>query len=113
MKPSEFKLKIITGLNNLIDTYFNSNNITDKLINSTLKVMIKQKSFMLDDAIQLFTDINNEIDEYAILDEYSNLFSNDQIIIDIRDFINNDFIKGLLPDKALIIKIDDIIDMLK
>lgn len=112
MKSSEFKLKIITGLNNMIDTYFGSNSIVDNFINSTLKVMIKQKSFMLDDAMELFTDKDGYIDEELIIDEYSKIFSDQKIVIDIRNFIKNDFIKEMLPDKALVIKIDDILNML-
>ena len=35
--------------------------------------------------------------------------ANEDIIIDIRDYINNEFIKGMLPDKSLVIKADDIL----
>ena len=42
MKISEFKLKIQNGLGSLIDTYFGSNSISDKFINATLKILVKQ-----------------------------------------------------------------------
>ena len=42
MKISEFKLKIQSGLGGLIDTYFGSNSISDKFINATLKILLKQ-----------------------------------------------------------------------
>jgi hypothetical protein len=113
MKASEFKLRFITTINNLIDTYFGSNTMVDKFVNSTLHVMVKQKSYMLDDVLQLFTDQNGDINEELLMDEYSKMFGDKDIIIDIRDYIKNDFIKGMLPNKSLVIKSDDILDMLK
>jgi NRPS condensation-like uncharacterized protein len=47
------------------------------------------------------------------MDEYSKMFGDKDIIIDIRDYIKNDFIKNMLPNKSLVIKSDDILDMLK
>lgn len=113
MKASAFKLRVINTLNGLVDTYFGSNSMVDKLVNSTLHVMIKQKSYMLDDVMNLFTDKDGNIDEELIIDEYSKMFGDRDIIIDIRDYIGNDFIKGMLPNKSLVIKADDILDMLK
>lgn len=113
MKASEFKLRIVSTLNGLIDTYFGSNTMVDKFVNSTLHVMVKQKSYMLDDVINIFVDQNGEIDEELIFDEYSKMFGDNDITIDIRDYIKNDFIKSMLPNKSLIIKSDDILDMLK
>jgi hypothetical protein len=113
MKASEFKLRFITTINNLIDTYFGSNTMVDKFVNSTLHVMVKQKSYMLDDVLQLFTDQNGDINEELLMDEYSKMFGDKDIIIDIRDYIKNDFIKDMLPNKSLVIKSDDILDMLK
>lgn len=113
MKASEFKLRFITTINNLIDTYFGSNTMVDKFVNSTLHVMVKQKSYMLDDVLQLFTDQNGDINEELLIDEYSKMFGDKDIIIDIRDYIKNDFIKSMLPNKSLVIKSDDILDMLK
>lgn len=113
MKASEFKLRFITTINNLIDTYFGSNTMVDKFVNSTLHVMVKQKSYMLDDVLQLFTDQNGDINEELLMDEYSKMFGDKDIIIDIRDYIKNDFIKNMLPNKSLVIKSDDILDMLK
>jgi hypothetical protein len=87
--------------------------MVDKFVNSTLHVMVKQKSYMLDDVLQLFTDQNGDINEELLMDEYSKMFGDKDIIIDIRDYIKNDFIKGMLPNKSLVIKSDDILDMLK
>ena len=113
MKASEFKLRVISTLNELVDIYFSSDAIIDKFVNSTLHVMIKQKSYMLDDVMNLFTDQDGNIDKELLIDEYSKMFGNKDIVIDIRDYIKNDFIKGILPNKSLIIKSNDILDMLK
>lgn len=112
MKASEFKLRLISGVEGLIDTYFGSYTITDKLLNTTLKIIIKQKSYLVDDVLSLFTDKDGCIDEHMIVDEYSKMLENGTFILDIRDYINNDMIKNLLPDKALIIKSDDIKQMI-
>lgn len=113
MKASEFKLRVISTLNELVDIYFGSDAIVDKFVNSTLHVMIKQKSYMLDDIMNLFTDQDGNINEELLIDEYSKMFGDKDIVIDIRDFMKNDFVKGILPNKSLIIKSDDILDMLK
>lgn len=113
MKASEFKLRVVSTLNELVDIYFGSDAMIDKFVNSTLHVMIKQKSYMLDDVMNLFTDQDGNIDKELLIDEYSKMFGNKDIVIDIRDYIKNDFIKGILPNKSLIIKSNDILDMLK
>ena len=113
MKASELKLRALNAINGLIDTYFGSDTMVDRFVNSTLHVMVKQKSYMLDEALAMFADEDGNIDEELIFDEYSKMFGDKDIIIDIRDYIKNDFIKGMLPNKSLIIKQDDILDILK
>lgn len=112
MRASEFKLRLVSGVEGLIDTYFGSYTMTDKLLNTTLKVIVKQKSYLVDDVLSLFTDKDGCIDEHMIVDEYSKMLENETFILDIRNYINNDMVKGLLPDKALIIKSDDIRKMI-
>lgn len=113
MKASEFKLRAISTINSLIDTYFGSNTMVDKFVNSTLHIMVKQKSYMLDDVLNLFTDQDGNINEELLIDEYSKMFGENDIIIDIRRYIKNDFVRDMLPNKSLVIKSDDILDMLK
>lgn len=112
MKASEFKLRLVNGVENLIDTYFGSYTMTDKLINTTLKVIVKQKSYLIDDVLVLFTDKDGYIDESMIVDEYSKMLEKETFILDIRNYVNNDMVRNLLPDKALIIKADDIRNMI-
>ena len=53
-------------------------------------------------------DERGTIDEDIILEEYSKVIGESGLIIDIRDFVKNEFIRNLLPNKALIIKKDDL-----
>lgn len=108
MKASEFKLSLISGLNRLIDDYFGAPTVADKFINSTLKIIIKQNSYKLDDMLELFADEHGCIDKDIIIDNYSEVLGESGVIFDIRDFIKNDFVKSLLPNKALVIKREDL-----
>jgi hypothetical protein len=108
MKASEFKLSVVSGLNNLIDDYFGSHSMADKFINSTLKILVKQNTYKLDDVLELFTDEHGLVDENIIIEEYSKVVGDSGFVLDIRDFVKNDMIRNLLPNKALIIKKDDL-----
>jgi hypothetical protein len=112
IKISEFKLKLLQGGNNLIDTYFAGVSPSERLINATVKIILNQNIDKVDDLIGLFADKDGYIDTDLIVAEYSKAFGTDKIILDLRDFINNDMIKRVLPNKALAIKIDDIANML-
>jgi c-di-GMP-related signal transduction protein len=112
IKISEFKFKLLQGGNNLIDTYFAGTSPSEKLINATVKIILNQNIDKVDDLIGLFADKDGFIDTDFIIAEYSKAFGTDKIILDLRDFINNDMVKRVLPNKALAIKIDDIANML-
>lgn len=113
MKVSEFKLKAVSGINGLIDEYFGDNNIKDKFINSTLKVIVQQNQHKYDSVIDIFTDENGEIDPNVLINQYSNMIGDNGFIIDIRNFIKNEWIRKTLPDKALKINKDDLLNMFK
>ena len=110
MKVSEFKIKTVNGINNLIDDYFGSKSISEKLINSTLKIIVKQNQHKFDNLLELFSDEKGEIDTNILIEEYSNILGSDGIILDLRNWIKSDFIKSILPDKALRITKEDIIN---
>lgn len=112
MKISEFKLKAVNGINGLIDTYFGSSSMADKFLNATLKIIIKQNQHKYDGILELFADENGEIDEKLIMEEYSEVLGKDGFIVDLRDYIKSDMVKQFLPNKALKITKDDIIDIL-
>lgn len=113
MKASEFKLRLLSGVNGLIDTYYGSGSLIDNTINGTLKLIVKQKSYLVDDALEYFTDKDGCIDEHTVIDEYKKVFGDKKFTLDLRDFINNDFLKNMLPNKALSLDFEDIIRMIK
>jgi hypothetical protein len=108
MKASEFKLSVVQGVNNLIDDYFGSGTISDRFINSTLKIMVKQNTYKLDNILGLFTDEHGCINEHIIIEEYSKVIGETGFVLDLRDFIKNEMIKNLLPNKALVIRKEDL-----
>ena len=113
MKASEFKLSIVQGVNNLIDDYFGSSTKGDKFINSTLKIMVRQNTYKLDDIMDLFTDEHGCVDENIIIEEYSKVIGESGFVFDIRELVKNELIKSMLPNKALVIKKEDLRKMFK
>lgn len=113
MKQSEFKFKVVNSLLELVDTYFGSSSISDKFINSTLKIIIKQNQNKYDSILELFTDENGCIDPQMIIDEYIKVLDPDGFILDIRDFIKSDPIRNMMPNKALKITREDIENIFK
>lgn len=104
----EFKTKLIIGVEDLIDTYFGSGSITDRLLNATVKIIANQNLDKLDNFLNLFADKDGKIDTDLIIKEYGKAFGTDKIILDLRDFVENDTVRRMLPNKALAIKINDI-----
>jgi hypothetical protein len=113
MKIGEVKIRISNIGINLIDTYFSTNNISDKFINSTLKILLKQNLYKLDSVLSLFSDQNGDINLQEIVNEYSSMIGEDGIIFDLKDYIKNDTLKSFVPDKILVIKQEDILKLLK
>ena len=111
MKVSEFKLRAVTGINKLIDEYFGGDNMKDKFVNSTLKVIVKQNQHKFDNILEIFSDEKGEINTTTIIDQYSDVIGGDGFVIDIRDFIKNDWLRSMLPNKALKVKKEDILNM--
>ena len=108
IKIHEFKIKLVDGIEGLIDTYFSGGSISDRLINATVKIIVNQNIDKLDGFIELFADKNGYIDTDVLIREYGKAFGTDKFILDLRDYINNDMVRRALPNKALAIKIDDI-----
>lgn len=112
MKKQEAKLRLVCGVNELIDIYFGDNSMKDNLINSTLKVIVKQNTYKIESILDLFTDENGDIDEHIIIEEYSKILGEKGIVIDLRDFIKSEMIQKILPNKAIVFKKEDLIKML-
>ena len=101
----EFKTKLIIGVEDLIDQYFGTNSISDRLMNATVKIIANQNLDKLDNVLELFADKNGKIDTDLIIKEYGKAFGTDKVIL---DFVNNDMVRRALPNKALALKIEDI-----
>lgn len=112
MKAGEVKLRLSNVLIEMIDTYFGGSSMNEKFINSTLKLILKQNLYKVDSILNLFADKNGDINLQDIVDEYSKMIGEEGLVFDIKQYINNDFAKSLIPDKILIIKRADICKLL-
>jgi hypothetical protein len=112
MVISEVKMRIKNTLDSLVETYFNGDNIADRLLNSTLKIIVKQNVCKLDDVLILFADKEGEIDLDMLVHEYAEMIPEEGVIFDIKEYVSSDFIKNMLPDKVLLIKREDIMSLL-
>lgn len=108
IRINEFKYKLANGVDNLIDTYFSGVDIKDRFINATVKIIVNQNIDKIDDFIGLFADKDGFIDTEVLIKEYGKAFGTDKLVIDMRDFINNDMIRKVLPNKALALEIEDL-----
>lgn len=113
MRMCEFKSRVINGIDDLIDTYFSGTSVSDRLMNATVKIIINQNADKFDGIIELFADKDGMIDADLMLREYSKAFGSDKMILDLRDFVDNDMIKSILPNKAIAIRIDDLAKILE
>jgi hypothetical protein len=111
MRINEFKTKLVSGVNGLIDTYFAGGNMSDRLMNATVKIVVSQNVDKFDNMFGLLSDKDGYIDTDLIIVEYTKAFGGDKFILDIRDFVDNEMVRNLLPNKALVLKIDDIASM--
>lgn len=112
MKTEEIKLRLVEAVNGMIDVYFGGQNVADRLINTTLKIIVKQNAYRIEPLVSLMADKDGEVDPRSILTEYANQIPEEGITIDIRDYIDNDFVKSMLPGKVLILKRDDILNLI-
>ena len=108
MRVSELKLRLRSGASTLIDSYFGSGSISDNMINATLKLLVRQNEYRVDGVLDMFKDENGEIDGEVVVEEYSKVFGNDGVILDIKDFVKSSTIRSFLPNKCLKITQDDL-----
>ena len=113
MKIGEVKMRLSNSVMGLIDTYFSGNALNEKFVNSTLKLLLKQNLYKLDSILNLFSDQNGDINVDDIILEYSKMIDENGIIFDLKQYIDNDLIKTFVPDKILIIKREDILNLFK
>jgi hypothetical protein len=111
MKIAELKLRVITGLNGFIDEYFGDMNLTDKFINATLKLLVKQNTNKYDHLLNMFADENGEINSNELLQTYSGMIGEKGITFDLKQYVG-DSLGQFIPNKVLIIKQEDLVKML-
>lgn len=113
MKIGEVKMKLSNSVMGLIDTYFSGNALNEKFVNSTLKIILKQNLYKIDSILSLFTDQNGDINTDEIVMEYSKMIDENGIVFDLKKYIDNDLVKTIVPDKILILKREDILNIFK
>lgn len=111
MKTGEVKIRLSNSVMNLIDTYFSGSSLNEKFVNSTLKIILKQNLYKVDSFLNLFSDQNGEINVEEVVNEYSKMIDENGIIFDLKKYVNDDMVKMLIPDKVLIIKREDILNL--
>jgi hypothetical protein len=96
----------------MINTYFGGSTMNEKFINSTLKIILKQNIYKVDGILALFADKDGDIDIANVVEEYSKMIGDQGLVFDLKQYVDNDFAKSLIPDKVLIIKREDIAKLL-
>lgn len=112
MKTGEIKIRLFNVLMTMIDTYFSAPSMSEKFINSTLKILVKQNINKIDSMLDLFTDENGDINAEEIISEYAEMFDESGYVFNIKDYIENEAVKKFIPDKALVIKREDVLSIL-
>ena len=112
MKAGEIKMRLSKTAIDLVDTYFGGANMTEKFVNSTLKIIIKQNIYRIDPLLDLFADQHGEINANDIVNEYVNMIDESGFVFDIKRYIDNDMVKNIIPDKVLVIKKEDVMNIL-
>ena len=108
MKIDEFKLKFIKFGNNLINSYFPNNTVTDRAASSMLKYILKNKIDEMDSVLALFAK-NGDIDVEDFIDYLKKDMVGQGIKFNFQDYISEDsIIKNLLPNRTMLIKPEDL-----
>ena len=88
--------------------YFKANNITEKFINATLKLLVKQNTNKYDNVLKMFSDENGEININDIVYAYSEMIGDNGWTFDLKQYVSPE-ISQFLPNKVLIIKKEDLV----
>ena len=114
MKISEFKLRLIRFGNNLIDIYFPGDGIGDRMVSASAKYILKNKINELDPVLTMFSNVDKELDVNEFLTFMKDNMIKDGLRINARDYFPADSqIASFLPNKTLIIKREDLDDLLR
>jgi hypothetical protein len=112
MKIGEVKMRLSNSIMDMINTYFGGSTMNEKFINSTLKIILKQNIYKVDGILALFADKDGDIDIANVVEEYSKMIGDQGLVFDLKQYVDNDCAKSLIPYKVLIIKREDIAKLL-
>lgn len=106
------KIRLVNTINRLVDTYFGQPSMSEKFINSTLKLIVKQNINKVDSVLNLFADENGEINATDVVNEYVKIIDENGFVFDLKKYIPNETVKSMIPDKILVIKREDVLNLL-
>jgi hypothetical protein len=112
MKAGELKMRLSNSVMGLIDTYFGGTAMSEKFINSTLKIVLKQNLYKIDPMLELFSNQEGDINVQEIVAEYAKMIDENGYVFDLKQYVDNPTIKSLIPNKILVIKREDILNLL-
>jgi hypothetical protein len=112
MKVTEFKVRTINKLFNIIDGWFD-NGFQDGMINGVLKTIIKANQNKYDELLKVFTDEQGNIDLSEINKQMEKVVP-ENLEIDLKDYANKMGVPVyLVPNKILILPKQDVISLFK
>jgi hypothetical protein len=112
MKVTEFKVRTINKLFNIIDGWFD-NGFQDGMINGVLKTIIKANQNKFDELLKVFTDEQGNIDLSEINKQMEKVVP-ENLEIDLKDYANKMGVPPyLVPNKILILPKQDVISLFK
>lgn len=98
MKKSELKSRLVNGIDNLVDEWFDDN----KLFNGIAHTIVKANQNKFDGIIDMLTNENGDV----LVDELLQYMTED-IQIDLTKY------SSLLPNKILILSKQDVMNIIK
>jgi uncharacterized radical SAM superfamily protein len=109
MTIDEFKLKLMKFGNNMINSYFPGNSMTDKTANSMIKYILKNKINDMDAILSMFTTSNGEIDIEDFTEFMKENMIGQGLRINFHDYIpENSILKTIVPNRTMMITKDDL-----
>lgn len=109
MKIDEFKLRLLKFGNNLINSYFPNNTLTDKAANAMLKYALKNKVNDLDSVLSFFADNNKNIDINDFIDFMKENMIGSGVKINLQDYIAEDSpLHAIVPNRTLVLNKEDL-----
>lgn len=114
MKKSEFKLRALNYINNIIDGWFPNDTFNDSIVNGIAKTAIKANQNKFDDMLDVITDDKGELLIEDLLKNIgSNFIGDNGVKMDLREFARpflGNYV-AMLPNKILIYTKEDFNDL--